>query len=336
MKKVLIIGPTFFHYNESISSAFKQVGYTTTIVSYDEPIHPFTPWNAFIHKFSFHKERLKEKSRREFNQFITKEFTSFAPDLVFIYNGDILELATISHFKDSSKVAIWMLDGIYRHPQSEALAPWVDAYFCFEQNDAELLQQKGINAHFLPQACDPSIYFPLDLKKDIDILFVGTLYKYPNRIKLLKKLVERFPDHKIEIYGIYKPFYKNPFKWLFREQRGIFKNRNISPAEVNKLYNRAKINLNIHHEQSRTGANPKVFEIAGAGAFQLVDRNPYIESLFTQQEVGMFSSTEELLSQIETCLSTDISGRASNGYNIIRTGHTFVDRIREVLTIIQL
>jgi spore maturation protein CgeB len=38
--------------------------------------------------------------------------------------------------------------------------------------------------------------------------------------------------------------------------------------------------LNIHHEQSQNGANPKVFEICGSGSYQICDANPYIESFF--------------------------------------------------------
>lgn len=336
MKKALIIGPSFFHYNESIGRAFRELGYQTQLLPYDEPLHPFTLKNSIIHKLSFNRERLKSKSRKAFNQFARKEFNVFNPDVVFIYNGDILEPETVICFKETAKVAVWMLDGVYRHPRSEALAPLVDAYFCFEKSDVALLEEKGIKSCFLPQACDTSIYYPVPMERDIDILFVGTLYNYPNRIKLLKSVVKRFPTLNIQVYGIYKPFYKNPLKWLFREKRTIFKNKNIPPPEVNRLYNRAKINLNIHHEQSGNGANPKVFEIAGARAFQLSDWNPYLESLFPCGEVGLFRTKEELFAMIDYYLPGNTTEAAEKANKEVVKNHTFVNRIREALTILSL
>lgn len=335
MKKVLIIGPSFFYYNHSIGNAFEKLGFDTKIVEYDEPVHPFNLKNKILNKVLMDKAPLQKKSRETFNAFIIKEFALYSPELVFIYNGDILEPETIQLFRKSSKVAIWALDGVYRHPRSVALAPLADAYFCFEQDDVTYLTHKGIQAYFLPQACDTSIYYPQSLEKDIDILFVGALYGYPTRIRLLKKVVETFPEAKIKIYGVYKPWYKNPLKWLFREKRNVFMNKNITPAEVNLLYNRSKVCINIHHEQSKNGANPKVFEISGARAFQLVDYNPYIASIFANGEVGFYHSDAQLLSLIEQHLSSNDIEIVQQAYDIIVSKHTFENRVSTVLSILK-
>lgn len=334
MKKVLIIGPSFFYYNQSIAFAFKQLGFDYKIVEYDEPLHPFNLKNKILNKFITNKQKLQEKSRRLFNSFLLDNFSAFKPDLVFIYNGDIIEPDTILEFRKTSKVVVWALDGVYRHPRSVALAPLVDAYFCFEQDDVTYLAQKGIQAYFLPQACDTSIYHPLSLEKDIDILFVGALYGYPNRIRLLKKVVQTFPEAKIKIYGVYKPWYKTPLKWLFREKRNVFMNKNITPAEVNLLYNRSKVCINIHHEQSKNGANPKVFEISGSRALQLVDYNPYIASVFKNGEIGMYHSEQELLDLIKSHLSSGVYD-ACNAYDLVVLSHTFKNRIMTALSILK-
>lgn len=334
MKKVLIIGPSFFNFNHSISNAFKELSYDTKIVSYDEPIHPFTIKNAILHKTLPNKESIKKESRLLFNQFICKEYNSFTPDIVFIYNGDILEIETIVHFKKRSKVAIWLLDALYRHPQVEALAQFTSAFFCFEKDDVLSLDTKGINSYFLPQACDTTIYFPLSIPKDIDILFVGTLYQYPKRIEFLKKIVSHYKNYNIQIYGIYKPIYKNPIKWLFREKRKIFKNKNVTPSEVNILYNRAKICINIHHEQSKNGANPKVFEIAGSKSFQITDWNPFLEKAFPHGQIALYHSDNELLSMIDYFLKKDTSKFAEKSYLNVLSNHTFTNRIKTVIDIL--
>jgi spore maturation protein CgeB len=335
MKKTLIIGPSFFTFNQSISNAFERCQYTTEIICYDEPVHPFTIRNAILNKIVPDPQKLKAKSCLSFNKYVYNRFNAFSPDIVFIYNGDILNSETISYFRKTAKVAIWLLDGLYRHPRVEDLAPYADAFFCFEKDDVLLLKSKGINSYFLPQACDTTIYHPLSIPKDIDILFVGTLYGYPKRIELLKRIVNQYKDYNIQIYGIYKPVYKNPIKWLFREERKIFKNKNILPSEVNELYNRSKICINIHHEQSKNGANPKVFEIAGSKSFQIADWNPYLETLFPDNEIVLYHSEDELLSLIDSYLKKDTTVQAEKAYLNVINNHTFINRINEVLSILQ-
>jgi spore maturation protein CgeB len=335
-QKVLIIGPSFFGYNQSFQQSFQQLGYDTQILSFDEPIHPFTIKNAILHKLFPKNQTMQDKSRTRFNREVMQVHAQFKPDLVFIYNGDILNIDTIRLLKQQSRVAIWMLDGAFLHPRSIALAPYVDAYFCFEKSDVELLLKAGVPAYFLPQGYDPAVYFPMEQTKDIDILFVGTLYRYPERIRLLKRVVDELGSkYSIKIYGRYKPLFKNPLQWLTREHRATFMNKNIAPQKVNQLYNRAKVCINIHHDQTQEGANPKVFEICGAGTFQVVDYNPYIASVYKQEEVAFYHSDQELIDSIRTILENQHYTKAIEAQQIVSSEHTFTDRIRQALHIIE-
>lgn len=334
--KVLIIGPDFFGYNESMRRAFEKNGFEARVAAYNEPVHPFDARNRLLHKAFPGWNRLYEKGRRLFAEEVRRRFEAFGPDLVFIYNGDLLDRETIRFFRRRAKVAVWMLDGAFLHPRSLALAPETDVYFCFERSDVGKLQRQGIDARFLPQGYDPEIYHPVpDMEKDIDILFVGALYRYPERIRLLTGLAARWADrYRIRVYGRYKPFEKNPVKWLFRERRSVFLNRNVPPAEVNRLYNRAKVCINIHHAQSADGANPKVFEICGAGAYQVVDANPFIEEVYGVAEAGIFHDDREFLEKIETALTSDVSAAAQAAHRKAAALHTFECRIREALLVL--
>ena len=337
-QRVLIIGPAFFGYNHSIKRAFDALGYESEVLQYDGLIHPFNWTNAVLNKVSPSNKWLKEKCKRNFNRLAIEVFQSFSPDLVFIYNGDILTSASITQFKERSKVVVWLLDGAGLHPDSIALAPLVDAYFCFERTDIELVKKLNRETYFLPQAYDPEIYYPIaDCKKEIDVLFVGNLYFYPNRVRLLKSLAKQLKGkYTFKVYGVYKPIYKNPIKWLFREGRSVFLNKNISPKEVNRLYNRSKLCLNIHHDQTREGANPKVFEICGSGAFQVVDSNPFIAETFPDGSIARYESDEECIEQILRLLHSDVAVQATEAYHTVAEKHTFTARIKEVLEIIKI
>ncbi|MDL2231938.1 DUF3880 domain-containing protein, partial [Porphyromonadaceae bacterium OttesenSCG-928-L07] len=267
MNKVLIISSPFFGYQESVGRAFRDLGYEVRIETYDEPIHPFRGLLKWRHKFARNKEKLRAKSRAKYNVYIKQVYDHYDPAIVFIYNGAIIEDATLDIFRIKSKVAIWMYDSVHnpRYSRCKTHIDHVDAFFCFEKKDVDYYEQLGKKAYFLPLACDPYIYYPMDIPKEIDILFVGNIYGNQKRIELLNLLVKRYPEKKILIYGPYKPFYKNPVKWMFRTQRSIFKNINIPPQQVNELFNRSRIALNIHHQQTINGANQRVFEACGAG-----------------------------------------------------------------------
>lgn len=334
MSKVLIIGPNFFEINKSIADAFKQNGWITWTESYDNPIHPFKGWVKWKHKFLPYKEKLREKSRINYASYIIRRFDEINPNLVFIYNGDILLSSTLDYFRTKAKVAIWMLDSVSHYPLCKTHIDHVNAFFCFEQMDVDQYAAEGKKAYFLPQSCDEKVYFPIQCEKDIDILFVGNLYGYRKRVEYLKEVIKSFPNKRILVYGVYKPYYKNLLKWLFRERRDIYMNKNVPREMVNLLYNRAHIVLNIHHEQSQNGANPKVFEICGSGAYQVCDRNPYISSLYPNGEVGLYSDKKDFINCIAEALETDKSSQAKAACNLVRLHHTFNNRISEALNIL--
>jgi spore maturation protein CgeB len=336
MNKVLIISPRFFDYQQSVGNAFVELGYEIKIETYDDPIHPFKGLLKWKHKFALNKEKLREKSREKYNNYIKDKYSNYQPNIVFIYNGTILTDETLGFFRKNSKVLLWMYDSVLRYDRAMCLShiDHVDAFFCFEQSDVEYYKSIGKKAFFLPLACDTNVYYSIPNKKDIDILFVGTIYISKKRIKLLKLITNKFPKNKIVIYGHYKPFYKNPIKWLFREKRHIFKNVNIAPCMVNELFSRSRIAINIHNQQTFIGANQRVFEICGAGAYQICDANPFIESLFVNNEIGLYHNEDELIACIEDALHNDKTDNAKKAQDIIIAKHTFMHRIKQMLNIL--
>lgn len=336
MKKVLIIGPNFFDYTYKIASVFSKKGYDTFVEIFDDPIHPFKGIMKLKYKFSFDKEQQKKISRNNYKCYIEERFEQISPDLVFILNGNILEITTLDFFRETSKVVLWMFDNIKRFPYSALLVNHIDLFLCFDQSDVDLLRSQGIDAFFLPQACDINTYYPLLNKdKDIDILFVGNIYGYEKRKVFLNKIIDRFGDCCIiRFYGIYQYFSKNPLKWLFRPHKNIFFNNVVEPTLVNDLYNRSKIVLNIHHQEQKYGANPKVYEICGSGAYQICDANPYIEQLFPNGEIGIYHNEEELFELIDYALTHDMSEQAERAHQIVVNNHTFVNRIQQMLNIL--
>ena len=162
--KVLIVSSPFFDYQLSVAHAFEELGYEVEVETYDEPIHPFKGLLKWRHKFSHNKEALRQKSRIKYNAYICERFQAFSPDLVFIYNGNILFDETLDFFRKSSKVLLWMYDSVLRKDRTMCLThiDHVDAFFCFERKDVDYYQNIGKTAYFLPLACDTHVYFPIE------------------------------------------------------------------------------------------------------------------------------------------------------------------------------
>ena len=289
MNKVLLIGPNFHDFNEYVADAFRQQGWGVTTMAYDSPIHPYSLYNKIRYKLAPNKSRLREISRESFSSQVKDVFDKEAPQMVFMLNGEMLTPDVILHLRQSSKVVVWLFDSITRLPYCWKILPFCHKVFCYEFDDISLIRKElSIEASFLPQAVNPKAYYSIpNQTKEWDIVFAADLWKSEKRKKLIQAVVRSFSDKKNRVWGIYKPWYKNLWESLTRERRDIYTNCNASTKQLNLDYNKAKVVLNIHNEQQTNGANPKVYEIAATGAFQICDANPYIESLFPKVYTNM-------------------------------------------------
>lgn len=356
MAKVLIIGPKFHYFNTSVERAFSSLGYVTHVLSYDNPVHPYNWINKVRYKFAKDKLAFKRLSRQSFQPVAEAAFQQFQPDLVFVMNGDMLMSDILLHWRGQksedpepvvkpARVALWFFDSMTHIPLCEDNITAVDALFCYEQTDIPLIQQRhGVVAHFLPQAVDPSLYYTLSASpKSFDIVFAGDLVHSVKRRQVAQAIVAHYPHLRIRIWGEYKPWYKNPWRWLTRERRDIYQNRNATGAQLNHDYNASRIVLNIHHEQQKDGANPKVYEISATGAYQICDVNPYISQLFQHHEVGLYHIDDslgpnrfnQLFRCIDEALAHDKQPQALSAQAIVLHSHTFMARMQEVIAMIQ-
>lgn len=329
MSKVLIIGPNFHYFNASIERAFRSLGWDTKVEAYDTPIHPYSMWNKIRYKVEQNKLALKQESRQKYDAYIRACFDSYQPNLVFIMNGDNLLPRTMKYLSERAKVAVWVFDSVRKYPLIKENLKYASAVFCYEQEDIPYLQQElNIKAHFLPQAYDPQLYFPIEgAEKKYDIAFAGDIWQSKKRQEILQAVVNAFSDKRIIVWGVYKPWYKGVWKWLTRERKDIYKNQNTAAEVLNSTYNESRLVLNIHVEQQKNGANPKVYEIAASGAVQLCDANPYVQTLCIPN-MYFYHSADELIQKIRTALNDSIVAKYED-----MSQHTFECRVKSVLQI---
>lgn len=333
MKKVLIIGPVFFNYNQSIERAFQNLGFETKVLGY-LPGEVRSVKEKLQYYITRNKDLFFEKVKTKFNKEILDVYHSFHPDIVFIIQGNYVFRRTIEVIR--CKKVLWMMDSIFRAKGGYEMRSEVDHIFLFEKTDVDRLwQEEGIKAWFLPLAVDESVYYPTKEEREIDLLFVGALYK--NRVELLERIIKRFDKNTIRVYGRYYSPLKKPVHYFTRKNRKEFLNKNVSPGEVNKLYNQSKICLNIHHDQSKYGVNQRFFEISGSCSFQLVDDNPFITDYFSGDEITIYHSEDELIEKIAKFLNDQATAKAiaEKAHKKVMEKHTFTHRIKQVLETIE-
>lgn len=337
-KKLLIIGPDYFGYNESVAKSFQKFGWTAKIINYYEVCPPGiinTILCRYLSKLGI--KYFANQYKINLNQEITNIFNEFSPDMVIIIKGNNVFRETIKNMGNSIKV-LWMMDSIFRVPESLNNVDLYDYSFMFEESDVERLKSMGIESTFLPMAVDTNNYYPIPNERDIDLLFVGRLYD--SRVQLFTELINLQKDRNIQIYGNYL-HWKKPMRFInyyFKGFNKYFKNRFVQPDELNKLYSRSKIALSIHHNQSQHGCNPRTFEILATKTFQLVDENPFIKEHFAKHGyLVTYKNDEDLFRKIQYYLDENPNEReeiAERGYHYVTKSHTFDNRVKKILDVI--
>ena len=69
MRKVLIIGPKFHYFLESLAHGFRDHGWESHIEAYDNPIHPYTLCNKVRYKLCADKIGEKVKSCKRYEEY---------------------------------------------------------------------------------------------------------------------------------------------------------------------------------------------------------------------------------------------------------------------------
>jgi spore maturation protein CgeB len=232
---------------------------------------------------------------------------------------------------------LWFVEDGNRFSTWQQVAPFYDYIFVIQKGDfPQKVEAAGAGrALYLPCACHSESHKPLILddeersKWGSDVSFVGAGYN--NRQHIFATLTEA--DFKI--WGTEWPI-SPPFDRLVQEY-----GRRIDPEEYVKIFNATKVNLNLHSSTERDGVepngdfvNPRTFELAACGAFQLVDNRALLPELFDiGEELITFSDRAEMHEKIDYYLAHPDERRyhAERSRDRVLRDHTYEKRMRSML-----
>lgn len=332
--KIFITGFAYQPYPEMIAGKLKNMGHEVYVYPFLDFYHGSSYISRKLWKLGLKsEEQLYEK--RETNKLLGT-FNEYKPDILLTLGHTIFPSALPQ--MGACKKILWLWDSIMRFPEAEKLIPYFDDIFCFEENDIPIINDRySKNADYLPLGYDEAIYKQENINKDIDLCFIGT--KTNARLMLLKRVADHMKEKGLNMFVGGKWFEEKHF-WkqghFMRknlEFKGVLDNRLFTPEEINLIYNRSKICLNITVSEHR-GLNPRTFEVLGSGNFLLMDKKEEKESILRQGlDYVEYDGFDDLITKIDYYLEHEYERErvAKEGYNRIKDEYCLANLIKHVL-----
>ena len=206
MKKVLVIAPKFFSYGQSILDAFVMNNYKGKLIEIDEFHKEIFLRVIYSYLPKINIDYFYKKSNIIVNKYIYQQIINEKPDIIFVVYGDFLLKETLVRIKKmlpKSIVILWMMDNILKTKNTLKCVHLYNYVFLFEKDEIKKIFKLNKNVFFLPLTFDPKVYFPINnLKKDIDIVFIGNLTDLScmkKRRKILEYIVKKHKNLNIVI-----------------------------------------------------------------------------------------------------------------------------------------
>jgi spore maturation protein CgeB len=106
-----------------------------------------------------------------------------------------------------------------------------------------------------------------------------------------------------------------------------------------KIFNSTAVNINVHSytgegfDPEGDGVNPRTFELASCGAFQIVDNRTLLPALFDESMMAVIKRPDELFSSVQTYLREPAQRMAMADLSRKRVleSHTYVHRMKTLL-----
>lgn len=273
-------------------------------------------------------------------QMILAEAEGWRPHLVLALAQAPLEPKVLDRLGELGAVrAFWFVEDFRVRPYYRQVATAYDHFFHIQGRAMEAqLRGLGANAHHLPLAAHPAVHRPLQLSDSerkrwsAPVGFMGQ--GYPNRVRLLSELIRQVQG--LRIWGTGWPD-SGPLAKAIAEA-----GRRISAQEVARVYNACEVVLNLHTSELAAAdpealdyVNPRTFEVAACGGFQIKEKSAALGSVLAQgQEIAVFSKPSELPGLIKHYLARpqERAAMAAAARRRVLAQHTYYHRMETMLT----
>lgn len=267
---------------------------------------------------------------------IIEAAVEYAPDLVINVDARLAHTTlTRLHAAWRAPVALWFPDHVGNLGREMHVLGGYDALFFKDSTLVERYRRNlGLNAHFLPEACNPRWHRPIgELSTPTiqpEVLVAGNVYA--TRFVLMRELVRR--GISVRVFGPRWP------RWLppAPELEGAYEGRYLAREEKARAFRAAPVVLNSMMSQEGDGLNCRLFEATGCGAIVLSEWRPRLEEFFeTPAEVRAYRGIDELAEQArELCAMGEQERKAMSDAASRRAHaeHTYLHRFATITSVL--
>jgi len=260
------------------------------------------------------------------------------PDLVLALSQAPLSMAVLEQMRRKKVLtAMWFVENFRHLTYWQQMVSGYDFWFVMQQEACLEAFKKAGASHvsYLPLAAEPAIHKPMTLTPQerhefgADVAFLGA--GYWNRRQILPSLMGH--GWTFKLWG---NEWENAGALETVLQRGGA--RIDTPTSV-KIFNGTSVNINLHSytgegfDPEGDGVNPRTFELAACGAFQVVDARTLLPALFDESMMVVIKSPDKLLSSVQTYLHEPAQrmAMAESSRKRVLEAHTYVHRMKTLL-----
>jgi spore maturation protein CgeB len=326
--RVLVSGNVYpDSFARNIATTAELMGHTVLVVE-QSPVHRYRNqlWSLLWSEFPRIFPQLQEWRDRA----LIRAARNFQPHLILITHSGLganvfRDIRSVS----TAKIAAWYPDSLANLGRQYLLVSDLDAWFFKDPYMVRTFRAKlGLNAHYLPEACNPLWHQRVELsdaerrRYGCDLATASNMYYYRARI------LEPFKDYNLKVWGCSYP------RWLRSPLHGRYPGVYVAEQAKAKAFNAAKIIVNNIHYAEIEGVNQRLFEAAGCGAFQIADYKPALPDLFVpEREIVTFHTQQELKEKVDHYLAhpEERQAIANRAHLRAHREHTYEIRLKTIL-----
>ena len=287
-------------------------------------------WRKVLEKCS--KAFLREPERLVERR-LAETVERLQPELILVVLGSQLSPKTVNllRARTTAPIVCWCQDQMTTIGRQYLVGAGYDAVFMKDRYLQELFARmvRSTPFHYLPEACNPRMHRTLPLTADdrrrygCDVMMAGTLYYY--RQEILRALA----GFDLRVYG-------NRPDWLIDRLAGRRIGAEVKGDAKVRAARAATVALNTLHYAEVDSLNVRAFELAGIGAFQLLDHKPVLAEHFRPgEEVETFRDVDELVEKVRWFVRHPERARAIGdaGQRRAHRDHSYEARLDEIFRV---
>ena len=331
---------------ESFVSAFRFLGFQTEVFFQDNLklkelyLFKFFCRARFAHLALQYWDRYKAANSPQYEE----KIKSFKPDFIFMLNFNSVSSKLLKKIRNEYKIPtgyIVMADPLILDKyHAYFLNHLLDCSHLFFINKTAIPSLRLLsNAKMiaLPLSADEKFFYPLNLKKDLDLVMMGNFSAISVATTTKAFILDRLCGAGFNVsaagVGLDELVENNQKEFPHLNKLNIIHSGYLSTEEVNILYNRAKIVLAPEHPRDKDSPSPRLFDASLAGSFSLADYQTDTEELF-DGVAKTFRSINELIDLVKYYLNNEEEREmtAQKMRQITLVKHNYLARAKKILS----